>query len=307
MYHRRGLTILALMVLSTALPSKAASGPTEASEVRANHTMSGAMAPWIAGRLAVQLYSFRADVEKDLTTTLQTIRRLGFERVELYPVPGVSAATMRAALDTADLHAISAHVPLDSLESNLPSVIADAKQLGLSRVGVPWIKPRTSEPGAPLSQAEADAAVAIFKKACRPLHAAGIRLFLHNHGYEGVSAGGRTMLDRILSTVSPDCLDLQIDVFWAATAGMNPAQLIRDYRPRVWSVHLKDRRQGAISQTAWTAEKRDSVVLGEGTLDIGAILAAARTARVGSLIIEDESPEAEQQIKRSLDYLRHYH
>jgi sugar phosphate isomerase/epimerase len=158
-----------------------------------------------------------------------------------------------------------------------------------------------------LSLAEADAAVSTFKSICKPLRTAGIHLFLHNHGYEAVATGGPTMLDRILAAVDPRCLDLQIDVFWAQSAGMDPAQLIRKYGHRVTSIHLKDMRHGAVSKTPWTAEKRDSVPLGTGSLDIRAILSAAHNVGVGSLIIEDESPDAEQQIPQSMKFLRDYH
>ena len=304
MFHFSRLALLALMALSTVTDAWAARAGSISGAAEPDHNDS--MPSWVATRLALQLYTFRADAEKDLDATLQTIRRLGFTRVELYPVPGVSAANMRAALHRSGLHAISSHVPLDSLRKDLATVMADARLLGISRVGVPWIKPRTSDPALPLSRAEADAAIAIFQNVCEPLRAAGIHLYLHNHGYEGGVEGDQTQLDRILAAVDPRCLDLQVDMFWAANAGMNPAQLIRRYGSRVWSVHLKDRRPGAVSQTAWTAEKRDSVALGDGDLEMGAVLAAARDAHVQSLIIEDESPDSLSQVGRSLYYLRQF-
>jgi hypothetical protein len=46
-----------------------------------------------------------------------------------------------------------------------------------------------------------------------------------------------------------------------------------------------------------------SVVLGEGMLDIPGILRAANADGVKYHFIEDEHPEAEKQIPRSLEYL----
>lgn len=299
------MSLLALVALSSAAPCGAQSAPPEVSAAwAARYHRHDSMPSWIATRLAVQLYSFRAEAEKDLDAALQTLRGLGFTHVELYPVPGVSAPRMRAALRTAGLQAIGAHVPLDSLQNDLEKVIADAKILGVSHMGVPWIKPRTSDPTLPLLRAEADAVIAIFHNVCELLRLAGIHLYLHNHGYEALGDGSQTQLDRILTSVDPRCLDLQVDVFWAATAGMNPAQLIRRYGSRVWSVHLKDRRPGAMSPMPWTAEKRDSVALGDGNLEMGTVLTAAREAHVQSLIIEDELPDSISQVQRSLDYLR---
>jgi hypothetical protein len=107
---------------------------------------------------------------------------------------------MRAALDEAGLRATSAHVRLESLQTQLSTVISEAKQLGVTHIGVPWIKSSASDPSAPLSLAEADAAVSTFKSICKPLRTAGIHLSLHNHGYEAVATGGPTMLDRILAS-----------------------------------------------------------------------------------------------------------
>lgn len=288
---------------SLAAPAAAAAGSVPSAD-----SESGiAMAPWLARRLAIQLYSFHNQVDRDLPGTLRRIRELGFERVEVYPVTGVAAATMRSALDQAGLRAISAHVELDALRTRLPAVIADAKTLGVKRVGVAWIKPRASDPRAPLSLAQADDVVSIFKSVCKPLRAAGLHLFLHNHGTEFAVVGGQTMLDRILEAVEPKCLDLEIDVFWAASAGIDPVQLIQRHGPRVCALHLKDLRRGVVLATPWVAEPLDSVALGEGSLAMEAIVAAAKAAHVNYLIVEDESLDSDRQIQRSLQFLRQQH
>ena len=265
------------------------------------------LSTWIDEKLAVQLYTFHAQAEHDIAQTMHTIRELGFRRVELYPVAGVSAAQMHAALEHEHLRAIGAHVPLDDIDKKLPQVIADAKLLGLHQVGAPWIKPATSDPSAPMTIADLDAAANVINRACKPLRAAGIRLYVHPHGFEFAQVDGKSFLQRLLDQVSPQCLSLQLDVFWAASAGADPAQLMRADRGRISSIHLKDRRKGSSSPIPWQANAKDSVVLGTGNLNIPEILGLVKDQSIPSLIIEDESPDSVAQIKQSLHYLATIH
>ena len=265
------------------------------------------LSTWIDEKLAVQLYTFHTQAEHDVAQAMRTIRELGFRRVELYPVAGVSAAQMHAALEHEHLHAIGAHVRLDDIDKKLPEVIADAKLLGLHQVGVPWIKPSTSDPSAPMTVADLDAAAKVINAACQPLRAAGVRLYIHAHGFEFAKFDGKSLLQRLLDDVSPECLSLQLDVFWAASAGADPAQLMRTYRGRISSIHLKDRRKGSSSPIPWQADSKDSVVLGTGNLNIPEILGLVKDHSIPYLIIEDESPDSVAQMKESLRYLATIH
>ena len=83
--------------------------------------------------MAIQLYSFHRDLERDLPGTLRRIKALGFDRVETYPIANVSAVQLRAALDAAGLDAVSAHMPWDRIKSDITGVIADARVLGAGR------------------------------------------------------------------------------------------------------------------------------------------------------------------------------
>jgi sugar phosphate isomerase/epimerase len=289
--NRCPTSVALLLSLTLATSYANAAGAAAGNVASADSGGPVTMAPWLARRLAIQLYSFHNQVDRDLPGTLRRIHELGFQRVEVYPVNGVAAATMRSALDQAGLRAISAHVDLEALRTRLPAVIADAQVLGVKQVGVAWIKAPGSDPRAPLSLSEADEVVSLFKSVCKPLRAAGLRLFLHNHGFEFGVVDSQTLLDRIVEAVEPKCLDLEIDVFWAASAGVDPVQLIQKHGPRVCALHLKDL-------------PNDSVALGDGSLAMGAIVAAAKAARVDYLIVEDESLDSDRQIQRSLEFLR---
>ena len=67
-------------------------------------------------QLAVQLYTLRHLLEKDLEETLAALAEAGAREVELAGLYGRRAAEMRAALDAAGLVACAAHVPIEGFE-----------------------------------------------------------------------------------------------------------------------------------------------------------------------------------------------
>ena len=96
---------------------------------------SASSSPHWRGGMAIQLWTFHSDLERDLPGTLERIKALGFDRVETYPVKDVSSAQLRAALDQAGLDAVSAHMPWDRIKSDIAGVIADARMLGVDQFG----------------------------------------------------------------------------------------------------------------------------------------------------------------------------
>ena len=112
------------------------------------------------GRLAIQLWSFRHDFEKDVPATLRRVRALGFTRVELAGYYGLTAQQFKAELARAGLTAVSMHVGFDEIQNKLDEIIRDARLFGVKQVGVPWINspftqaecpaPQNGESGCPL-------------------------------------------------------------------------------------------------------------------------------------------------------------
>jgi sugar phosphate isomerase/epimerase len=118
-------------------------------------------------RLAVQLYTLRDALQRDLETTLAALAAAGATEVELAGLYDRTPAEMRAALDGSGLTAISGHVPLDGFESGAERVVAAARTLGTATVVVPSVP-------APSTAAEADAAVERIRSAQRVATEAGL-------------------------------------------------------------------------------------------------------------------------------------
>lgn len=252
------------------------------------------------GALAVQLWSFRADFAKDVPGTLKRVRALGFTHVELAGYYGLTARQFKAELDRAGLKAISLHLDLEEAQTKLDDFIQDAKILGVTQIGVPWIN-------SPFTKADCEKAIAVFNQAGKKLAAHGITFFYHLHGYEFVpNEGGKgTLFDLLLAKTNPQFVKLQLDTFHVAQPGQDPARLLRQYPRRFVSLHLKDLRKDKVPDHTGEARDEDGRPLGQGKIDWPAVLKAARQARIKWYIIEDETPTVWQAVPQSLQYLQH--
>ncbi len=95
-----------------------------------------------------------------------------------------------------------------------------------------------------------------------------------------------------------------MDVFWVKHPGQNPVALLRKYPRRFPLLHLKDRKPGTIGNQNGRADEETNVVLGQGDVGIEAIMKEAIRDGVKHYFIEDESVKSEEQIPKSLSYLR---
>lgn len=254
----------------------------------------------VPGVLGLELYSLRHRMAKDIPGALKVARGFGFTDVEGGVFQKMTAAQTRALLDEHGLRMQSTLTGYEALAKDVNAVIADAKTLGATYVGTAWI-PHTQ----PFTRAVVDKAskdFAAWGTACRQ---AGLRFFYHIHGYEFQPSPDGTLMDTIIKQSPAEAVDFQADVFWVVRGGGDPVQLLTRYPTRFKLLHLKDMEKGvATGDPTGHAPDETNVVLGTGQLDFPAIFKAASAAGVTHYYIEDEHPQAEQQIPRTLEYLR---
>jgi sugar phosphate isomerase/epimerase len=137
------------------------------------------------------------------------------------------------------------------------------------------------------------------------LKAAGLHFFYHAHGYEFVPSKDGTLFDYITQHTNKDAISFQLDVFWATRGGADAALLLQKYSQRFSSLHIKDLQCGlATSDYTGGAPDSTSVVIGKGQVNWPEVLKAAVKAGVQHYYIEDEAPDAIQQIPQSIAYLK---
>jgi sugar phosphate isomerase/epimerase len=257
---------------------------------------------------AVMLWSFRDQLRVNPIGTLPAIRKLGFTHVELHSLYGLTPEALDAALKANGLTPIGFHFPLPQLDTNLDEVIRISRLMKLGYVGVSWLKPDDAPDDALLKPEWVDDAARVMNAACPRLRAAGVRMFYHVHGYEFARDpdGRGDMMDRFLAKLDPACpIALQVDVFWVKHGGRDPVAFIRKYGKRVELLHLKDMRRGTETGVfSGETNLTNFVALGDGVIDMKAVMREARRAGVKWYIAEDESPDVWAQILRTIAWLR---
>jgi sugar phosphate isomerase/epimerase len=220
-------------------------------------------------RLAVQLYTLRHLLEKDLEATLDQLAEAGAHEVELAGLYGRTAAEMRAGLDAAGLVAVAAHVPIEQFEG----FVEDAETLGVQTLVVPWVPP-------PETATAADETVERIVAASEVATGAGLGFAYHNHDFElRPLDDGSDLWSRIAAAGLPQ----EPDVGWLVVAGRDPVAALGELAGRCPLVHAKDMRRKA--DGTW-----EDVIAGDGEIDWPAVVAAAQAAGAEHVVVELDNP-----------------
>ena len=263
---------------------------------------ASAAATPVADHLGLQFWSLRHEFEANVSKGLDETKALGFTLVETAGTYGLAPADFRAQLTAHGLRAVAAHVDYERLKNELPAVIAEAKTLGAEYIVTPWL------PQAEFDAAAAQAVAADFNTWGSAIQSAGMKFAFHPHGYEfhPIPGGhGETPFDLLVSLTKPGVVFFEMDVFWVAHAGVDPARLLARYPDRWTLLHVKDLRKGGeVGVGTRSAPAEDHVAVGTGQLDWSSILRVAKTIGVEYYFIEDETAAPLQNIPVSVRFLQ---
>ncbi len=186
--------------------------------------------------VAVQIYSVRDVAETDFKGTIEKIKALGYDGVELAGLYGLEPSYIKQTIEEAGLVAVSAHVPYGELMSDLEGTVAKYKEIGVSYMAIPSI-PEENRPG----KEKFDETLQNLIKIGECIKANGMIMLYHNHDFEFVKvANGEYGLDYMYNNISSDLLQTEIDTCWVKVAGLDPAAYVKKYTGRAPVVHLKD-------------------------------------------------------------------
>jgi sugar phosphate isomerase/epimerase len=245
--------------------------------------------PMRQDQIALQLYTVRRLAASDLAGTLHAVAAAGYRAVELAGLPEVSPGELARLLGEAGLRAVAAHEGVESLREDVSGLADRMAVLGCSRVIVPWM---------PEDDRQSVDDVRRFAEElggyAEALGARGIRLGYHNHAFEFAALDRTTIWDILLDEL-PSEVEIELDVYWAAVGGRDPAAEIQATSDRVRLLHMKDRAPGP--------EPLDAPA-GEGILPFPAIIDAARSVGVEWYIVEQDEPrQALDDIASAYRYL----
>ena len=87
--------------------------------------------------VGIQIYSVRDDAIADFRGTIQRLKSMGYDFVELAGLYGMEPQTVKQILDEAGMPALSAHVSYTELLENTEAVLDDYLAIGCRYVAFP--------------------------------------------------------------------------------------------------------------------------------------------------------------------------
>ena len=245
--------------------------------------------------IAVQMYTLRD--AGTLDQQLKIVHDAGVGAVETVGTQNVSAAELKQLLDRYSIKAISSHVQLADLRSDLGGVVAFNRSIGNTTLVVPYLDKKDR----PTDAAGWTALGQELGRIAAQANAQGMRLAYHNHDFELADFNGKTGLELLFAAAGPD-LKTELDLAWVARAGHDPVVMLGKFRGHVFAVHAKDN-----APTGQAEDEGGFAAVGQGVLDWNAILPAAAAAGVQWYIVEHDQPrDPAKVIKTGADYLRQH-
>jgi len=212
--------------------------------------------------IALQLYSLRELLNVDYAAGIRRVAEIGYVGVETVGFPGTTPQAAAKLFQGLGLTVCSAHSPLPPGDKQA-EVLDTMAALGCARLVCPWKAP------------ELFASVDGIRQVCDELNEAnavarahGLTLSYHNHWAECAQVGGRRAYEIMLDQLAPDIL-FEVDTYWAQTAGVDPAAMVRQLGSRAPLLHIKD--GPCVMDAPMTA-------VGDGVVDVPGIVAAGAGA-----------------------------
>lgn len=261
-------------------------------------------------QLAVQLYTLRdyTRTSRALAQSLSKVAALGYPAVQFSAVgamngdtPEVTPQLARQMLEDNGLKCIATHRSWESLADDTAREIEFHQTLGCDFAAIGGL------PGAFQSQGKRgfEEFLHVSAPVIARLKAAGIRFGYHNHAWEfersGTKPGGlpQTLFDVFLEGSNPDFL-LEIDLYWAGHAGLNPERLVERCGGRIPVIHVKDKEMAG--------HEAVMAPVGEGNMDWRRLLPACAASGTEWFVVEQDECRRDpfDCLRSSYDFLRSF-
>lgn len=223
--------------------------------------------------LGLSLYTVRHLLKADPAGTIQAIAELGIRDCETDGMHSIEPRILRVMMDDNGLVSRSSHIRLEALRTGLRRELEAADLLGQDALFLAWLPPE--ERTADAYRALAD----LLNERGETTLKSGVALGYHNHDFEFFDLGGVTGYEILLKRTDPALVDMELDFYWAAHAGIEPVDLFKKAPGRFTSCHLKDRDfEGNMAP------------VGNGEIGFRRILDHAPSAGLERFYIEHDNP-----------------
>ena len=236
-------------------------------------------------QFSIQLFSVHDIADVDFIGTLEKLAGMGYTGVEFAGYGGLSAHKMKDVLTANKLKPVGAHIGVEGLTKSLDEEIAYHKVLGTEYIICPFLGIKTREDA--LKMAETLRPVVV---KCKD---EGFKFACHNHAQDFTKDGGEYLLDILFNNLPPEAV-IELDVFWAVYAGVDPLAYMEKHKDRLKLLHIKQ-----------IDKDKKCVDLNQGLIDFKKIITVAKTLGVEHFVLEQEEYEVSSivSVKNDIDYI----
>src|SRR4051794_14527422 len=257
-------------------------------------------------QVSVQLYSVRQTLDADLDGTIGKLAEIGLTAVEAFDFVHRSDQ-LKASLDRYGLRSPTGHANLIDESSvvsadgapTVPSTaetFAAAAALGVKLLVHPFL-PRERW----VTRVDVQRNAERLNEVAAQAAAYGLTVGYHNHEHELTSViDGLPALETFAGMLDP-LVRLEVDLYWAAVSGLDPAALLGRLGDRVVAVHVKDGplRPGITSNRP----PDDQQPAGRGDVPLAEALIAARATEYAVIEFDHYAGDVLAGIGQSFEYL----
>ncbi len=253
----------------------------------------------------LQLYSVRAEMQKDPAGTLKQLADMGYKYVEHASYGGrkfyknYSAAEFKKMLDGLGLVMRSGHTAMSAkhwddakndFTDEWKNTVEDAAICGQKFVISPWLDDKWRKDTDTVKKY-----MDVFNKSGELCKKSGMKFGYHNHNFEfSTKLDGILLYDLILQYTDPKLVAQQIDIGNMYGAGGRAFDIIKAHPGRFELMHVKDEIVSAKSEM----DGYESCVLGAGVIGTKAIVdLAKKSGGTTDFIIEQESYQTDTPLE----------
>jgi sugar phosphate isomerase/epimerase len=245
--------------------------------------------------VGIQLFTFFGKFDQDVKGNLEKIADLGYTEIEsafsmLPGFYGMKGKEFMALNKDLGLNWVSHHVvgaplkPRPGMDmSRFPKMmnLRDDAQQSVDNAAEAGVKYLVCANIPIETKDEVSQAVVTLTKVGELAKKAGLNFCYHNHDAEFKVVDGQKAFEVFSSQIPADLLKFELDLGWAAKAGVDPVELFKQHPGRFPLCHIKD----------FDTEFKNILPVGEGVVNYKRIFAAAKSGGLEHFFVEHDFPK----------------
>jgi len=246
--------------------------------------------------IGAQMYTARefCKTPKGIAESCAKVKAMGYDGIQASALGPIDPAEFKKILDGEGLKCAATHVSMDRLENETDAVIEEHQLWGCSYTAIGGFFPKEA-----WTLELWQGFVTRYNKIAAKFQGSGVAIGYHNHSHELAPInGGVRPLDLLIDSLDP-ALWMEIDTYWIAHGGSDPAAYIDKVSGRIPCVHFKD-------MTITPGREQKMCEIGDGNLNWPRIIDSCGKAGVKWYLVERDRGDLDpfDSLKRSVENMR---